>query len=82
MEIIVDTYNRLLALGVAKEQARIILPLNMYTEVYWTASFQAIMNFLELRLDAHAQWEIREYAVVVLEHMKELFPITTQIWLE
>jgi thymidylate synthase (FAD) len=82
MEIIVDTYNRLLALGVAKEQARIILPLNMYTEVYWTASFQAIMNFLELRLDAHAQWEIREYAAVVLEHMKELFPITTQIWLE
>ncbi|HNW88073.1 MAG TPA: FAD-dependent thymidylate synthase [Bacteroidales bacterium] len=82
MDIIVNTYNKLLALGVAKEQARIILPLNLYTEVYWTASFQAIMNFLELRLDAHAQWEIREYAKVVLEFMEEYFPITTKIWLE
>ena len=46
----VSMYNRLINdLGVAKEQARVILPLSQYTEVYWTASFQAIMNFIELR---------------------------------
>ena len=42
-------YDRMIDAGMAKEQARIILPVNQYTEVYWTASFQAIMNFIELR---------------------------------
>ncbi len=73
-------YEDLLELGVAKEQARIILPLNMYTEVYWTASFQAIMNFLELRLDGHAQWEIREYAKKVEEITKKCFPEAMNAW--
>jgi len=68
-------------MGVAREQARIILPLNIYTEVYWTASFQAIMNFIELRDDEHAQWEIREYAIAMKEIMLEQFPIITKIWL-
>ena len=52
-------YERLLELGVAKEQARIVMPLSQYTEVYWTASFQAIINFIELRDEPTAQWEIR-----------------------
>jgi len=75
-------YNALLGLGIAKEQARIILPLNIYTEVYWTASFQAIMNFIGLRDDDHAQWEIREYAKVMKEIMLDLFPIITKFWLQ
>ena len=45
-------------MGVAKEQARVILPLSQYTEFYWTASFQAIVNFIELRDEPTAQWEI------------------------
>lgn len=73
-------YNALLAIGVAKEQARIILPLNIYTEVYWTASFQAIANFIELRDDPHAQLEIREYAIAMKELMSEIYPITTKVW--
>jgi thymidylate synthase (FAD) len=77
----IEQYKSLLSLGVAKEQARIILPLNIYTEVYWTASFQAIMNFIELRDDEHAQWEIREYAIAMKEIMLEQFPIITKIWL-
>jgi len=76
-----DYYQALLSLGVAKEQARIILPLNIYTEIYWTASFQAIMNFIELRDDDHAQWEIREYAKSMKEIMLKEFPIITEIWL-
>ena len=53
-----EQYWKLLNMGVGKEQARAILPLNQYTEVYWTASFQAVMNFIELRYEKTAQWEI------------------------
>ena len=82
MKALEESYNKLLELGVAKEQARILLPLNQFTEVYWTASFQAIMNFIELRDDTHAQWEIREYAIAMKEFMLELYPETTKIWLD
>ena len=77
-----DAYEGLLKLGVAKEQARAMLPLSQYTEVYWTASFQAIMNFIELRNEKTSQWEIQEYARVLLELMKETFPKITNIWAE
>jgi len=75
-------YERLIDVGVAKEQARIVLPLSQYTEVYWTASFQAIMNFIELRNEKTSQWEIQEYAKVLLQQMKEVFPKTTELWSE
>ena len=79
----INMYNRLINdLGVAKEQARVILPLSQYTEVYWTASFQAIMNFIELRNEKTSQIEIQEYAKVMLEQMKEVFPKTTELWSE
>lgn len=83
MDYLLTQYTRLVhTIGVAKEQARILLPLNIYTEVYWTASFQAIMNFLDLRDDPHAQWEIREYAKILSIIMKDAYPETTKIWLE
>jgi len=72
----------LLKNGVAKEQARAILPLSQYTEVYWTASFQAIMNFIELRDESTAQWEIQQYAKVMKDMMFEIYPKTTKIWSE
>ena len=79
----INMYNRLINdLGVAKEQARVILPLSQYTEVYWTASFQAIMNFIELRNEKTSQIEIQEYAKVLLQQMKEVFPKTTELWAE
>ena len=74
-------YNeKLLELRVAKEQARIHLPLSQYTEFYWTASFQAICNFIELRDKPDAQWEIREYAKALKKLLFELYPITTKVW--
>ena len=73
-------YENLLRLGVAKEQARAILPLNQYTEVYWTASFQAIANFIELRAEKTSQWEIQEYAKVLQNLMFKVYPKTTEIW--
>ena len=77
-----EQYQKLLDMGVGKEQARAILPLNQYTEVYWTASFQAVMNFIELRNEKTSQWEIQEYAKVMLNLMKETFPKITEIWSE
>ena len=75
-----EIYKELLELGVAKEQARTILPLSQYTEVYWTASFQAIMNFIELRDETTAQWEIQKYAQVVKELIFDIYPKITKIW--
>ena len=73
-------YDRMIEAGVAKEQARIMLPLSQYTEVYWTASFQAIMNFIELRNEKTSQWEIQEYAKALQSLMVEVYPETTKIW--
>ena len=82
MSSITDGYHELLDMGVGKEQARAILPLNQYTEVYWTASFQAIMNFIELRAEKTSQWEIQEYAKTLQKLMFDVFPKTTKIWSE
>ena len=82
MNQILDAYQKLMDIGVAKEQARIIIPLNHYTEVYWTASFQAIMNFIDLRDEATAQWEIQQYAKAMKEMMYDIYPETTKIWFE
>jgi thymidylate synthase (FAD) len=70
----VAQYKKLIELGVCREQARCVLPLGLYSEVYWTASLQAVAHFLHLRLDAHAQWEIRQYAQAVRELTEPLFP--------
>ena len=75
-------YETMVQTGMAKEQARIVLPLSQYTEVYWTASFQAIMNFIDLRDEKTAQWEIQQYAKVMKEMMFDIYPKTTEIWSE
>lgn len=75
-----NVYQRLLDIGVAREQARIILPLSVYTEVYWTASFQALMNFIELRDNEHAQWEIQQYAKAVKEIVRAYVPASHDVW--
>jgi len=62
-----DTYNHLLTLGVCKEQARMILPVSLISECYWTCSFQALIHFLKQRTDAHAQKEIAQYAWSIVE---------------
>ncbi|MCE1228742.1 MAG: FAD-dependent thymidylate synthase [Firmicutes bacterium] len=70
----VAQYKQLIELGVCREQARCVLPLGLYSEVYWTASLQAVAHFLHLRLDSHAQWEIRQYAQAVKTLTEPLFP--------
>jgi thymidylate synthase (FAD) len=67
-------YNDLINLGVCREQARIVLPVGIYSKAVWTASLQAIMHFLELRLDESAQKEIRDYAVAIKTLAQQHFP--------
>ena len=73
-------YETMVDAGMAKEQARVVFPLSQYTEVYWTASFQAIMNFIELRDETTAQWEIQQYAKCLKEMMYDIYPETVKIW--
>lgn len=81
IDLIRANYKVLIDLGVSKEQARMLLPLSMYTEFYWTASFQAIMNFIDLRDHNHAQIEIQEYAKQIKKIMNDEFPKATEAWL-
>lgn len=76
-----ERYKQLVDLGVAKEQARSILPFSTMTKVYWTASIQAIFNFLELRLASDAQEEIQQVAKQLEQIVKGTFPITYKAWL-
>lgn len=67
-------YKRFLDLGVAKEQARLFLSLNLYTEMLWTCNARSFMNYLELRADEHAMKEIRELAYAMEAEFKEYMP--------
>ena len=69
-------YNNLLGAGICREQARGILPQNMYTEYYGTANLNNILKFTDLRIHEGAQWEIQQVAKAVIEICKDLFPIT------
>lgn len=75
-----STYLYLIQLGVAKEQARLVLPVNIYTEFYWTVNARSLMNFLELRTSPTAQEEIREYAVAAEKMFEEVMPHTYKAW--
>jgi len=71
-------YQRRIEMGVAREQARKDLPLCTYTEAYWKCDLRNIMNFLSLRMDSHAQLEIRQYAQAMYEIVKQLYPIAME----
>ena len=72
----VSFYNFLLQEGVAPEIARAVLPQSMYTEFIETASLAAYARLCGLRLDPHAQKEIREFAAAVAEQMEKAFPVS------
>ncbi|MCL1908339.1 MAG: FAD-dependent thymidylate synthase [Holophagaceae bacterium] len=78
----IGQYKALIEMGVCREQARCVLPLALYSEVYWTASLQAVAHFLHLRLDAHAQWEIQQFAMAVRDLTQPLFPVSLAALME
>ena len=68
--------------GLARELARMNLTLNTYTQWYWKTDLLNLMNFLRLRADAHAQYEIRAYADVMLDTLKKWVPITYEAFMD
>lgn len=75
-------YEYLLANGLARELARVVLPVNIYTRWYWTTDLHNLMHFLRLRLHPHSQWEMQKYAEAVLELAKPVAPIAFQVFEE
>ena len=71
-------YNQLLEAGVAREQARMVLPLATTTKIHMTGSIRSWVHFLELRDDEHAQKEIQLVAKEIKKHFKEQFPIISE----
>ncbi len=70
------------AVGLARELARMNLTLNTYTQWYWKTDLLNLMNFLRLRADHHAQYEIRSYADVMLDTLKKWVPITYEAFID
>ena len=68
--------------GLARELARMNLTLNTYTQWYWKTDLLNLMNFLRLRADSHAQFEIRAYADIMLDTLKKWVPITFEAFMD
>ncbi|MDR1149402.1 MAG: FAD-dependent thymidylate synthase [Spirochaetaceae bacterium] len=68
-------YSKLIERGIARELARVNLPLSLYTEMYWQIDLHNLFHFIELRLGAHAQKEIRLYARTLLEICRKVAPL-------
>lgn len=77
-----NTYLELLEMGVCREQARMILPQNLYTQCFWQMDLHNLLKFIELRDHPHAQQEIRVYAQAMLAFAKQVAPVSVEAWKE
>ncbi len=78
-----ELYEQRIAQGIAREQARKDLPLSTYTEAYWKVDLHNLLHFLALRMDSHAQWEIRQYATTIgHEIVRPLFPLVWEAFVD
>ena len=75
-------YEELLEKGVCREQARGVLPQSTYTSFVWKMDLHNLMHFLQLRMDHHAQKEIREYATAIYELIQPLVPLSMEAFLD
>ncbi len=75
-------YNQLIEKGVCREQARGVLPQNLYTQYYGTVDIHNLLKFIDLRSHEGAQWEIQKVAQACLEIASKYFPVTVQAWKE
>lgn len=81
-EALYADYDKLTEKGVAREIARIGLPVSVYTEWYWKIDLHNLLHFLSLRMDSHAQQEIRDYATAMFELIKPIVPIATEAFMD
>ena len=77
-----DDYGWLVGENVARELARIDLPLSTYTQWYWKIDLHNLLHFLTLRVDDHAQWEIQEYGRVIAGMVKRVAPLSYEAWVD
>jgi thymidylate synthase (FAD) len=75
-------YGWMVEMDVAREIARIDLPLSTYTQWYWKIDLHNLLHFLSLRVDPHAQWEIRAYAEVMAGMVKRVAPLSYEAWVD
>ena len=75
-------YERLVEAGVCREQARGVLPQNLYTEYYGTCNLNNLFKFISLRIHSGAQWEIQKVAKACLNIVEDLFPVTTKAYID
>lgn len=75
-----DAYEQLLGMGLAPELARVVLPCGTYTEWYWQNDLHNTLHMLRLRLDPHAQYEIRVYAEAMLALLRPAFTTIIEAW--
>lgn len=80
LEVAKNTYEHLLEKGVAREIARGLLPVCTYTEFIFTCNLHSLMNFMKLRLEPGAQWEIRVFAQALLKLALPHFPVSLGSW--
>ncbi len=73
-----ELYELMLEAGISREMARMVLPINIYTEIYACWDLKNLLHFITLRDDAHAQFEIVEYGRVIKQICQELFPWTME----
>ena len=73
-------YNELISKGICREQARGVLPQNLYTQYYGSANLHNLLKFIGLRLHEGAQWEIQQVAKACLEIAEPLFPVSVESW--
>lgn len=71
-----ELFQTLLDTGVCREQARGVLPQNLYTQYYGTANLGNLLKFVDLRIHEGAQWEIQQVAKAILKMLEELYPVT------
>lgn len=79
-EALYTKYTKLTEAGVSRELARIGLPVSVYTQWYWKCDLHNILRFLSLRMDAHAQKEIRDYSEAMYALLEPIVPVTLEAW--
>lgn len=77
-----EAYEWMSGEEIARELARIDLPLSTYTQWYWKIDLHNLLHFLTLRVDPHSQWEIREYGAVMAGMLKRVAPLSYEAWID
>jgi thymidylate synthase (FAD) len=80
LEVSMQTYKQLIEAGIARELARGVLPVSLYTQFVFSCNMRSLFHFAALRADSHAQWEIQQYAKGMIQLARTHFPRSIDTW--